>query len=71
MSLTIITKAPRSRVRIGGEHDRDGARGFVLLEVSPNPAQLTPRAARAVAAALLRFAQSARPTTKRGKEGSR
>jgi hypothetical protein len=61
MSLTIVSKAPRSRVRIGGEYDKGGARGFVLLEVSPSPAQLTRNAARDVARALMRFAEQVRP----------
>jgi hypothetical protein len=60
MSLTIGSHKPASRVRIGGEHDVDGARGFVLLEVTPNPAQLTRKAARDVARALQRFAEIVR-----------
>jgi hypothetical protein len=60
VSLTIISKAPRSRVRIGGEYDKDGARGFVLLEVSPRPALLTRKVARDVARALVRFAERVR-----------
>jgi hypothetical protein len=68
MSLTIVSKSTWSRVRIGGEHDRDGARGFVLLEVSPGlPALLTRRAAQDVARALVRFAEAVRPTKR--KEG--
>jgi len=68
MSLTLISKDPRSRVRIGGEYDKDGQRGFVLLEVSPSPAQLTKRAARDTARALVRFAESARrPSEKRSR----
>jgi len=65
MSLTIVTKAPQSRLTIGGEFDKDGRRGFVLLDVSPSPAQLTRRAARDTARALLRFAEAARPPLKR------
>ena len=65
MSLTIITKSPRSRVRIAGEYDKDGARGFVLLEVRPSPAQLTRRAARDIARALVRFAEAVRPIRKK------
>jgi len=68
MSLTIISKAPRSRVRIGGEYDQGGVRGFVLLEVSPSPAQLTRKAARDVARALVRFAKGVRQPTKEGKD---
>jgi hypothetical protein len=60
MSLTIITKAPRSRVTVGGEFDRDGRRGFILLNVSPSPAQLTRKTARDVAHALIRFAERVR-----------
>jgi hypothetical protein len=56
MSLTI--GPPGASVRVAGEYDRDGRRGFVLLATTPNPAQLTPRAARQVAAALIRFSQS-------------
>jgi hypothetical protein len=69
MSLTVVSFG--AAVRIGGEYDRDGARGFVLLEVSPSPAQLTRREARDVARALIRFAEAVRPTTNEGKEGSR
>jgi hypothetical protein len=65
MSLTIIGRAPRLRVRIGGEYDKDGARGFVLLAVSPSPALLPRRAARDVARALVRFAEGARPTRRK------
>jgi hypothetical protein len=61
MSLTIIGKAPRSRVRIGGEWDRGGRRGFVLLACSPSPALLRPREARLIARALVRFAEGTRP----------
>ena len=62
MSLTIVSHAPESRVRVGGECDHDGRQGFVLLEVSPSPALLTRKAARDVARALIRFAESARPS---------
>jgi hypothetical protein len=61
MSLTIVSRKPESRVRIGGEYDKDGARGFVLLEASPSPALLTRKAARDVARALIRFAEQVRP----------
>ena len=67
MSLTIVSKGPLSRVRIGGEYDKDRARGFVLLEVSPSPALLSRRAARDAAQALIRFAEAVRPT--KPKEG--
>jgi hypothetical protein len=63
VSLTIISRKPASRVRIGGEYDKDGARGFVLLEASPSPALLTRRAARDVARALIRFAEGVRPSS--------
>ena len=65
MSLTIISRKPSSRVRIGGEYDKNGARGFVLLEVSPCPALLTRRAARDVARALARFAEGVRPAPRK------
>lgn len=68
MSLTIVSRKPRSRVRIGGEYDRGGARGFVLLDVTPRPAQLTRGQARDVARALIRFAQSVRPMPRSRKE---
>jgi hypothetical protein len=61
MSLTIVSFG--AAVRVGGENDLDGARGFVLLEVSPRPAQLTRRAARDVARALIRFAEGVRPSS--------
>jgi hypothetical protein len=57
VSLTMHWRDPDSRVTVGGEYDRGGRRGFVLLEVSPSPAQLTRRAARDVARALVRFAE--------------
>jgi hypothetical protein len=63
MSLTV--GPPGAAVRIGGEFDKDGKRGFVLLAGEPSPALLTPRAARSIAAALVRFAKAARPLTKR------
>jgi hypothetical protein len=65
MSLTIVSKAPRSRVTVGGEFDRGGRRGFILLEVSPSPAQLTRKAARDVVHALIRFAEGVRPTRRK------
>ena len=61
MSLTIVSHKPESRVRIGGEHDTDGARGFVLLACSPSPCLLTRGAARDVARTLIRFAEGVRP----------
>jgi hypothetical protein len=61
MSLTV--GPPGAAVRIAGEFDTDGRRGFVTLACEPSPAQLTPRAARQVAAALIRFSRSARTTT--------
>lgn len=63
MSLTIISGKPASRVRIGGEFDKDGQRGFVLLEVSPSPCLLTRKTAREVARAVLRFAENVRPVS--------
>jgi hypothetical protein len=65
MSLTIVSKAPRSRARIGGEFDHGGQRGFVLLDVTPSPALLTRRTARDVARSLIRFAEAVRPTNQR------
>ena len=61
MSLTIISKAPRARVRIGGEFDRGGKRGFVLLATTPSKALLRRREARLIARALVRFAEGTRP----------
>ena len=61
MSLTLISRSPRSRVTVGGEFDRGGRRGFVLLRVSPNPAQLTRATARQVARSLTMFAERVRP----------
>jgi hypothetical protein len=68
VSLTV--GPPGASVRVAGEFDIDGRRGFVTLTCEPSPAQLSPRAARQVAAALIRFSRSARPVTKRRKEGS-
>ena len=65
MSLTIIGK--HTRVRIGGEMDEDGMRGFVLLDVTPKLALLARREARDVARTLVRFAErvrSVKPTRK-------
>jgi hypothetical protein len=70
VSLTLISRTPRSRVTAGGECDRGGRRGFVLLRVSPNPAQLTPAAARRVARALTMFAERVRPL-RTGRKGGR
>ena len=59
MSLTVVSFG--AAVRIGGEYDGDGVRGFVLLACEPTPCLLTRRAARDVARALVRFAERARP----------
>ncbi|MGB8298054.1 MAG: hypothetical protein WCG85_21760 [Polyangia bacterium] len=59
MSLTIVSFG--AATRIGGEHDHDGKRGFVVLAVEPNPALLTRRAARQIARTLTMFAERARP----------
>ena len=59
MSLTVVSFG--AAVRVGGEHDGDGVRGFVLLACEPTPCLLTRRAARDVARALTRFAGWARP----------
>ena len=59
MSLTVVSFG--AAVRVGGEHDHDGKRGFVLLACEPTPCLLTRRAARDVARALVRFAERARP----------
>jgi hypothetical protein len=61
MSLTIVGRAPRSRVRVGGEWDKDGVRGYVLLSVAPRLALLTPGTARQVARVLVHFAEHVRP----------
>jgi hypothetical protein len=65
MSLTVVSFG--AAVRVGGEHDHDGKRGFVVLAVEPNPAQLTRRAARDIARALVRFAERVRPVRKGGR----
>jgi hypothetical protein len=65
VSLTLVSRKPgkpASRVRVGGEYDRGGRRGFVLLASSPSPALLTRGAARAVARALIHFAERTRAT---------
>jgi hypothetical protein len=59
VSLTVVSFG--AAVRVGGELDGDGVRGFVLLQATPSPALLTPRAARDVARALVRFAERVRP----------
>jgi hypothetical protein len=61
MSLTVVSFG--AAVRIGGEYDGDGQRGFVLLAATPSPALLTPRAARQVARTLVMFAERVRPAT--------
>jgi len=61
MSLTVVSFG--AAVRIGGEYDDDGQRGFVLLAATPSPALLTPRAARQVARTLAMFAERVRPAT--------
>ena len=61
MSLTVVSFGVA--VRVGGEYDADGVRGFVLLAATPSPALLTPRAARQVARTLVMFAERARPAT--------
>ena len=67
MSLTLGSHNPRSRVTIGGEFDRGGRRGFVLLAVSPSPALLTRGVARQVARSLVMFAERVRPVRKGGR----
>jgi len=42
MSLTVVSFG--AAVRIGGEYDGDGVRGFVLLACEPTPCLLTRRA---------------------------
>ena len=64
MSLTVVSFG--AAVRVGGEYDHDGRRGFVLLAVEPNPALLTRRAARDIARTLVRFAERVRPVRKGG-----
>jgi hypothetical protein len=58
MSLTVVSFG--AAVRVGGEYDADGRRGFILLATTPNPAQLSPAAARRVARTLQMFAERAR-----------
>ena len=65
MSLTVVSFG--AVVCVGGEHDGDGVRGFVLLQATPSPALLTPRAARQVARSLTMFAERARPVRKGGR----
>ena len=66
MSLTVVSFG--AAVRVGGELDHDGKRGFVVLAVEPNPAQLTRRAARDIARTLVRFAERVRPVGKGGRQ---
>lgn len=70
MSLTLVSRDPRSRVAIGGEYDADGVRGFVLLAVSPSPALLTRATARRVARSLVMFAERARVTKSKPARGA-
>jgi hypothetical protein len=65
MSLTVVSFG--AAVRVGGEHDHDGKRGFVLLAVEPSPALLSRRAARDTARALARFAERVRPVRAGGR----
>jgi hypothetical protein len=67
MSLTISSRDRRTHVRIGGELDKGGRQGLVLLAVKPSPALLTRGEARSVARALGRFADSARPLPRKRK----
>ena len=50
----------RQSVTVGGEYDRGGMRGYVLLTATPPRQQLMPADARRVARTLLRFADTAR-----------
>ena len=68
MSLTLVSCSPRGRVTVGGEFDRRGRRGFVLLAVSPSPALLTRGTARQVARSLTMFAERVRPARKGGRK---
>jgi hypothetical protein len=67
VSLTLVSRNPRSRVTVGGEFDRGGRRGFVLLAVSPSPALLTRATARQVARSLVMFAERVRPVRAGGR----
>jgi hypothetical protein len=68
VSLTLLSRTPRSRVTVGGEYDRRGRRGFVSLAVSPSPALLTRATARQVARTLTMFAERVRPARKGGRK---
>jgi len=64
MSYILVTNKPGkpwSRVVVGSEWDEHGARGYVLLSVSPRLALLNRGTARRAGQALLRFAESVRP----------
>lgn len=52
----------RQSVTVGGEYDRDGVQGYVLLALRPPRQQLRPADARRLARTLLRFADHARRT---------
>jgi hypothetical protein len=52
----------RQAVTVGGEYDRGGVQGYVLLAMRPPRQQLRPADARRVARTLLRFAANARRT---------
>ena len=63
MSLTQIFRDHRDRrqsVTVGGEYDRGGVRGYVMLTTRPLRQLLLPADARRVARALLRFSDHAR-----------
>ncbi len=65
MSLTQRWHAPAATVRVGGEFDRGGKRGFVSLACSPSTCLLTRGAARDVARTLIRFAEGVRPAPRK------
>jgi hypothetical protein len=50
----------RQAVTVGGEYDRGGVLGYVLLTATPPRQRLRPADARRVARTLLRFADTAR-----------
>ena len=65
MSLRQVFRDHRDRrqvVTIGGEYDRGGVQGYVILTAQPPRQQLRPADARRVARALIRFADHARRT---------
>lgn len=53
-------RGQRQTVEVGGEYDRGGVQGYVMLTARPSRQHLRPADARRVARTLIRFADQAR-----------